>query len=102
MAPSVCVHCGLGCNTTPGERYGMLRQIVTRYSREVNGYFLCDRGRYGYEFVNSEHRIRQARLTRDNNPLNITKAEAIEHLAPLLAEGRQSNRDRLTTGFTGV
>ena len=54
MAPSVCVHCGLGCNTTPGERYGMLRQIVTRYNREVNGYFLCDRGRYGYEFVNSE------------------------------------------------
>ena len=53
MAPSVCVHCGLGCNTTPGERYGMLRQIVTRYNREVNGYFLCDRGRYGYEFVNS-------------------------------------------------
>ena len=89
MAPSVCVHCGLGCNTTPGERYGRLRQIVTRYSREVNGYFLCDRGRYGYEFVNGEYRIRQARLTRDNHPRNITKAEVIERLAPLLAEGRQ-------------
>jgi NADH-quinone oxidoreductase subunit G len=89
MAPSVCVHCGLGCNTTPGERYGRLRQIVTRYSREVNGYFLCDRGRYGYEFVNGEFRIRQARLTRDNHPRNITKAEVIERLAPLLAEGRQ-------------
>ena len=67
MAPSVCVHCGLGCNTTPGERYGKLRQIVTRYNREVNGYFLCDRGRYGYEFVNSNRRIRQAALTRDKN-----------------------------------
>ena len=87
MAPSVCVHCGLGCNTTPGERYGMLRQIVTRYNREVNGYFLCDRGRYGYEFVNSEHRIRHARLARDNNPISITKAEAIERLAHLVADG---------------
>ena len=26
-APSVCVHCGLGCNTIPGERYGSLRRI---------------------------------------------------------------------------
>ena len=65
MAPSVCVHCGLGCNTTAGERYGTLRRIVNRYNGEVNGYFLCDRGRYGYEFVNSDRRIRQPRLTRD-------------------------------------
>jgi NADH-quinone oxidoreductase subunit G len=36
----------------PGERYGELRRILNRYNREVNGYFLCDRGRYGYEFVN--------------------------------------------------
>jgi NADH-quinone oxidoreductase subunit G len=58
-APSVCVHCGLGCNTIPGERYGELRRIRNRYNSEVNGYFLCDRGRYGYEFVNSEKRIRR-------------------------------------------
>jgi NADH-quinone oxidoreductase subunit G len=90
MAPSVCVHCALGCNTTPGERYGMLRQIVTRYNSEVNGYFLCDRGRYGYEFVNSNHRIRQARVTRDNNPVSISRTEAIERLAALVAEGRKA------------
>ena len=52
-APSVCAHCGVGCNTIPGERYGTLRRIFNRYNREVNGYFLCDRGRFGYEFVNS-------------------------------------------------
>lgn len=58
-APSVCVHCGLGCNVTPGERYGELRRIRNRYNGEVNGYFLCDRGRFGYEFVNAESRVRQ-------------------------------------------
>ena len=26
---------------------------MNRYNSEVNGYFLCDRGRFGYEFVNS-------------------------------------------------
>ncbi|MHB9024232.1 MAG: NADH-quinone oxidoreductase subunit NuoG [Armatimonadota bacterium] len=57
-APSVCVHCSLGCNTIPGERYRTLRRIRNRYNSEVNGYFLCDRGRYGYEFVNSPQRIK--------------------------------------------
>ena len=84
MAPSVCVHCGLGCNTTPGERYGKLRQIVTRYNREVNGYFLCDRGRFGYEFVNSNHRIRQAHIADDENTASRTKAHAIQRIASLL------------------
>src|SRR5574340_559940 len=62
-APSICVHCGVGCNTIAGERYGSLRRILNRYNREVNGYFLCDRGRFGYEFVNTEKRIRSALIT---------------------------------------
>ena len=59
-APSICPHCGLGCNTIVGERYGSVRRILNRYNHEVNGYFLCDRGRFGYEFVNSHHRVRQS------------------------------------------
>ena len=58
-APSICVHCSLGCNTIPGERYGMLRRIRSRYNGSVNGHFLCDRGRYGYEFVNAPSRLRR-------------------------------------------
>ncbi|WP_333876121.1 NADH-quinone oxidoreductase subunit NuoG [Methylobacter sp.] len=61
-APSVCVHCGLGCNTAPGERYGELRRVINRYNSEINGYFLCDRGRFGYAFVNSHERIRKPKL----------------------------------------
>ncbi len=67
-APSICVHCGLGCNTIAGERYGTLRRILNRYNHEVNGYFLCDRGRFGYEFVNSEKRIRKPLASPSLNP----------------------------------
>lgn len=67
-APSVCIHCGLGCNTIPGARYGSLRRVRARYNPDVNGYFLCDRGRYGYEFVNSDARIRQARIGKGAAP----------------------------------
>ncbi|MEX2131787.1 MAG: NADH-quinone oxidoreductase subunit NuoG, partial [Pseudohongiellaceae bacterium] len=56
-APSICTGCAAGCNTTPGERYGSLRRIVNRYHPGLNGYFLCDRGRFGYDFVNCDARL---------------------------------------------
>ena len=61
-AQSICPHCSLGCNTTAGERYGTLRRITNRFNSQVNGYFLCDRGRFGYEYVNSDHRIKRPRV----------------------------------------
>ena len=78
-APSICVHCGLGCNTIPGERYGMLRRIYNRYNSEVNGYFLCDRGRFGYEFVNGSGRLRRAlvRRARDGEATALGSEEAL-------------------------
>jgi NADH-quinone oxidoreductase subunit G len=90
MAPSICVHCGLGCNTTAGERYGLLRRIVNRYNGEVNGYFLCDRGRFGYEFVNSEKRLRAPVLRREGKQEEITKAEAVGRLGKTLAPGAKA------------
>jgi NADH-quinone oxidoreductase subunit G len=85
FAPSICVHCGLGCNVSPGERYGMLRRIVNRYHGDINGYFICDRGRYGYEFVNSEQRIRQPQARSNGQVQSIAKAEAVEHAAKICA-----------------
>lgn len=90
MAPSICVHCGLGCNTTAGERYGLLRRVVNRYNGEVNGYFLCDRGRFGYEIVNSEKRLHAPVLRRERKAEKITKAEAVRRLGMMLAPGAKA------------
>ncbi len=91
-APSVCVHCSLGCNTIPGERYGTLRRMRNRYNGAVNGYFLCDRGRYGYEFVNSERRIREPRLrtARDASLSPLGGQDAVRRLAELIAGARNA------------
>ncbi len=89
-APSICGHCGLGCNTIPGERYGQLRRIRNRYNYEVNGYFLCDRGRYGYEYVNSPQRIRQPLLRRQNdeNAEPAGSQDALEHAASIIKNSK--------------
>lgn len=85
-APSVCVHCGLGCNTTPGERYGTLRRIRNRYHHEINGYFLCDRGRFGYEFVNSDRRIRTPLVRNASGGLEpVSPEEALRRITDILS-----------------
>jgi NADH-quinone oxidoreductase subunit G len=52
VRPSICHGCSSGCNISPGERYGELRRIENRFNGSVNQYFLCDRGRFGYGYVN--------------------------------------------------
>jgi len=88
-APSLCVHCGVGCNTVAGERYGGLRRILSRYHEEVNGYFLCDRGRFGYEFVNSQKRIRQAMILDKEKGLHepASRERVMEHISRTLYFG---------------
>lgn len=87
-AQSICVHCGVGCNTTPGERYGVLRRIVNRYNSQLNGYFLCDRGRFGYDFVNTAERIRHAavREARAMPAISTSKQKIVARAASYLAD----------------
>ncbi|MCX2452814.1 NADH-quinone oxidoreductase subunit NuoG [Pedobacter sp. PLR] len=87
MAPSICQHCSLGCNIIAGERYGELRQITNRYNGAVNGYFICDRGRFGYEFVNSINRIQQP-LVRAHIPEPADKDSLYRQLAIILTKHR--------------
>ncbi len=81
-APSVCTHCSVGCNISPGERYGELRNVVNRYHGEINRYFLCDRGRFGYGFVNADSRVREAQINGEITD----KQKAVEHLRGLLKD----------------
>lgn len=74
-SPSVCQHCAVGCNVTPGERYGTLKRITNRYNADVNGYFLCDRGRFGYGFVNSDARITQPLVRETINHADHTNSD---------------------------
>ncbi|WMN15731.1 NADH-quinone oxidoreductase subunit NuoG [Pseudomonas piscis] len=81
FSPSICHGCSSGCNISPGERYGELRRIENRFNGSVNQYFLCDRGRFGYGYVNRKDRPRQPRLA-DGTQLNLD--QALDQAADLL------------------
>lgn len=78
FAPSVCQQCSVGCNTSPGERYGELRRIENRYNGTINHYFLCDRGRFGYGYVNRSDRPRQPQQKSGQAWINLTQDQALD------------------------
>jgi NADH-quinone oxidoreductase subunit G len=101
-APSICQQCAVGCNTSPGERYGELRRIENRYNGAVNHYFLCDRGRFGYGYVNRKNRPQYARL--QHSDANMTTDAALDQAALLLRDAKRiagigSPRASLETNF---
>ena len=96
-AQSICPHCSLGCNTTPGERYGILRRVVNRYNSQVNGYFICDRGRFGYDYVNSDGRIKRALVRPKRDRTSPPRPEGVPEILAAAAD-----RLRQARGIIGI
>jgi NADH-quinone oxidoreductase subunit G len=61
-APSICPHCSLGCAVVPGARYRQVQRVRAGVNRQTNGFFICDRGRFGYDYVNHPQRPRVPRV----------------------------------------
>jgi NADH-quinone oxidoreductase subunit G len=57
-SPSICLHCSLGCHTTACARYREVVRQEAKFSAEVNGHFICDRGRFGFDYANHPDRPR--------------------------------------------
>ena len=88
-APSVCHNCAVGCNIIASERYGSIRRILSRYNGDVNGYFLCDRGRFGYEYVNSAKRILTPLKKENEIPASINKNGAISEIKKITGKEKK-------------
>ncbi len=59
---SLCINCSLGCHTIASSRYRKVVRQEARLSEVINGYFICDRGRYGFLYNSQEQRPRCARV----------------------------------------
>lgn len=71
-APSICLHCSLGCNLTVSARYRKVVRHEARVNPQVNGHFICDRGRYGYAYASLAERPRRA--LSDGRPIRVAAA----------------------------
>ena len=70
---TICTHCGDGCKTTLGVRSTSDgAEIVRGDNRDksgINGDFLCNKGRFAFDFANSKERITQPLVRQQNGEL---------------------------------
>ncbi len=84
--PSLCLHCSLGCNTTGSARYREMVRLEARLNEQVNGYFICDRGRFGFQYANRPDRPREPKV----NGREVALEEALRTVAERLQEMHES------------
>src|SRR5207248_442938 len=56
-APTVCGMCPVGCNVHATVREGKVKRILSRNHPEIDGGWLCDKGRFGFTHLRSADRI---------------------------------------------
>ncbi len=89
---TICNHCGDGCKTTLCIRNNQIIRANNRDHSGLNGQFefLCVKGRFGWDFVNSEQRLTAPLLRRDGRQEPVTWEEAlgttVERLKGILAQ----------------
>ncbi len=92
---TVCTHCGDGCKTTLGVRSTSDgSEIVRGDNRDksgMNGDFLCNKGRYAFDFANSAERITQPLVRQANGELKaVSWEEALTQVGSKFAELRDT------------
>jgi NADH-quinone oxidoreductase subunit G len=91
-ADSVCTQCSVGCNYRIDSRFGQVMRTFTRENPEIDGGWICDRGRYTFNYLYEPTRLRAPLIRRDGDfePATFNEAVALvaEKLAPAAAAGR--------------
>ncbi|TMB76046.1 MAG: NADH-quinone oxidoreductase subunit NuoG, partial [Chloroflexi bacterium] len=84
--PSVCNNCSVGCNVRVDVRVDKIMRNMSRQNDAIDDGWLCDRGRWGFEYVNSPQRLRTPMIRRDGQLVAAAWEQAFYIIALRLGE----------------
>ncbi len=101
---TICAHCGDGCKTTLGVRaVSEGTEIIRADNRDksgINGDFLCNKGRYAFDFANSAERLTQPLVRKNGQLTPVSWEDALTFAGHKLRELRDT-RGPQTLGVIG-
>ena len=87
VVDTVCTQCSKGCSTSAWlkakpewAKGSQLIRMTPRYNPDVNGYWMCDIGRFDYHWVESEARLRRAMLRNGSSLEAVAWRDALPKL----------------------
>ncbi len=106
---SICPHCPVGCNLAVNIRREakaggkpVIKRILPRQNEAVNEIWICDKGRLGYHYTDSDERLEHPLVRKNGELVPAGWDEALDLVAEKLKEsqslvtlagGRLSNED---------
>jgi NADH-quinone oxidoreductase subunit G len=98
---TMCTLCSKGCNTTAWlkakpewAKGSRLIRFTPRLNPDINGYWMCDIGRFQYHWIESDDRLRRPLIRDDNGTMRAVSWHELEKaLVERLAAAGRSNPD---------
>jgi NADH-quinone oxidoreductase subunit G len=95
--PTVCGACPAGCNIHATTRDGKVKRIQSRNHPDLDGGWLCDKGRFSYPHLYAEDRIMEPLVRGDQGLSPVTWDAALDTAERLLRE----SGGRVVTALSG-
>jgi NADH-quinone oxidoreductase subunit G len=99
--PSICPHCPVGCDITLDMRYNDLMRVMPRENDYVNEIWICDKGRYGMRFLESDARLEQPLVRRNGQLEPASWDEAYRLIGEKLLQVRAAAGANALAGLAG-
>jgi NADH-quinone oxidoreductase subunit G len=100
--PSICNHCGVGCNTVLGTRTGTIRRIMPRQNEAVNEIWICDKGRFGHHFNGSPNRLTTPLVRQGDELVETSWGEALKLVAEKFTAIKETDGAKALGGLAGA
>ncbi len=84
--PSVCNNCSVGCNARVDVRVDKIMRLMSRNNDEIDDGWLCNRGRWDFDFVNTAERLRTPLIRRNGSLVPAGWDEAFAFIATKLRD----------------
>lgn len=86
---TVCTFCGVGCSFDVWTKGRKILKIEPSEQAPANGISTCVKGKFGWDFVNSEERLNTPLIRRGDTFYEATWEEALDLVARKLAETKE-------------
>jgi formate dehydrogenase alpha subunit len=96
---SVCPYCGTGCSIYLHTKEDKLIGVTPDLEGPVNQGALCVKGQFGFDFVNSEERLRTPLMREDGNLREASWDEALDYAASRLQATRDEHGSKAFYGI---
>ena len=99
---TICPYCGCGCQITLHTKDNKVVKVTSSSDAPANSGWLCVKGRFGFEFINSPERLTHPLIKKNGVFKKVSWEEALEFTASRLKEIKRKYGENSIAGLSSA